>query len=262
MVCREIIRQLEQLSPPAYACGWDNVGLLVGRADQTVGRIVVALDATEECITYAVEQNADLIVTHHPMIFSPLKQMNDSSLTGRKMLLLAENKVACYAMHTNFDIKGGMAELAAARLRMEDAVPLEVTAETSGVSEGIGRVGAWKHPVSLRETAEIVKKAFDLSHVLVYGRMEAQVRTVAVCPGSGKSEVGKALDAGADVLITGDIGHHDGLDAVEQGMGIIDAGHYGLEHIFIEYMKEYLSRHLPPEAEILTWEGGVPYEIV
>lgn len=262
MVCNEIIRYLEELSPPAYACHWDNVGLLVGRREQPVHKILIALDATEECISHAIDQKADMIITHHPMIFSPMKQINGDHFIGRKILRLAEHGIAYYAMHTNFDIMGSMADLAANRMDIMDSRPLEVIVETQTGAEGIGRVGIWTESISLEKTAEKVKAAFGLGHVLVYGKKETQIHTLAICPGSGKSVIGEAVNVDADVLITGDIGHHEGLDAMEQGLCIIDAGHYGLEHIFIDYMKNYLDSLELAEMEVVTWEGKVPYEII
>lgn len=262
MVCDDIIYYLEQLSPPSYACHWDNVGLLIGRREQPVHKILIALDATEECISHAIDQQADMIITHHPMIFSPMKQINGDDFIGRKILRLAEHGIAYYAMHTNFDIMGSMANLAADRMEIVDSHPLEVTVETQTGAEGIGRVGIWTEVVSLEKATEKVKTAFGLEHVLVYGKKETPIHTLAICPGSGKSVIGETVKAGADVLITGDIGHHEGLDAMEQGLCIIDAGHYGLEHIFIDYMKDYLDGLELAEIEVVTWEGKVPYEIV
>ena len=108
MIMKELAKELEQLSPSRYACSWDNVGLLVGRYDQEIKKVVVTLDATNEVIEEAKKRNADLILTHHPIIFSSMKRVNDETILGRKLMTLIENKMACYAMHTNFDTVGGM----------------------------------------------------------------------------------------------------------------------------------------------------------
>lgn len=262
MVCNDIIQMLEQLSPPSYACSWDNVGLLVGRRNQPVHRIVVGLDATDQLISYGIQSKADMIITHHPMIYSSMKRINDDDFIGRKILLLAEHGIAYYAMHTNFDIKGSMADLAAQRMELQETKPLDVTVETETGAEGIGRVGLYKNEITLEDMAHKVKEAFGLEQVLVYGEKDTKVHNLAISPGSGKSVIGEAIKAGADVLITGDIGHHDGLDAMEQGLCIIDAGHYGIEHIFIDYIKEYLDGLLSGDVTISTWKGGVPYEVI
>ena len=97
---------LERFAPKEYACSWDNVGLLIGRADQEIQRVIVALDATNAVVDRAVAEGADLIITHHPMIFSSMKRVNDDGFLGNKILKLVENRISVFAMHTNFDVIG------------------------------------------------------------------------------------------------------------------------------------------------------------
>ena len=140
-------------------------------------------------------------------------------------------------------------------IRAKDAEILEVTAEgdigEEDEPEGIGRVSDLEIPMTLRECCEDVKDAFHLGAVKVFGNLEDKVKRIAICPGSGKSVIQAALDKHADVLITGDIGHHEGIDAVAQGMAIIDGGHYGIEHIFIEDMRQYLEKNLK-DVEVIS----------
>ena len=110
--------------------------------------------------------------------------------------------------------------------------------------EGIGRVGKLPHPMTLRECGEQVKVAYGIPNVRLFGDPDTQVSLVGICPGAGKSTMPLALGFGCDVYITGDIDHHTGIDAVDQGMCIIDAGHYGVEHIFMEDVKAYLEKVL------------------
>lgn len=257
MKCYEIMQVLQALSPQMYAMDWDNVGLLVGRKDQDVNKIMIALDATEEVVNKAVEQGVDMIVTHHPMLFRSIKQVTDETAIGRKILKLAENHIAYFAMHTNFDIKGSMAELAAKRIGLIDADVLEVTYENDGIVEGIGRIGDYEKAISIVELAEKVKKEFQMETVMLYGDTDSQVKRIAISPGSGKSMMKEALRQKADVLITGDFGHHEGLDAVEDGLQIIDATHYGLEYIFIEFIEEYL-RENAANLELISCATGCP----
>lgn len=266
MRLKKILEWLEELSPVTYAEEWDNVGLLVGDDEQEIKRIVIALDASDSVIKQAVELQADLVLTHHPMIFKPVKQINNHSMIGRRILALASNRIAYYAMHTNFDIKGGMAELAAEKLELTETVPLDVTTVIDGQPEGIGRTGLLKEAVEVRLLAEKVKEQFGLKNVTVYGDITKKVRKVAVCPGSGKSEIENALKQKADILITGDIGHHEGIDAVDMGLVIMDATHYGLEHIFIEFMAGYLREKLKEAGEeqlqIICLDTGSPVTIL
>jgi putative NIF3 family GTP cyclohydrolase 1 type 2 len=124
--------------------------------------------------------------------------------------------------------------------------------------EGIGRAGVLPEPMKLSELAARVSEVFDIEHVRYYGDPEQMLVTCAILPGSGKGEVDLAVKSGADVYITGDINHHDGIDAVEKGIAVIDAGHYGVEKIFIPYMKEYLEREVP-SVRIISCDGGMPF---
>jgi len=241
MKCCEIMKVLEELSPKQYALDWDNVGLLVGDKEQEIHKIYVTLDVTERAVDEAVKLGADMIVSHHPMIFSKIKRVTTETPVGRKILKLSANNICCYAMHTNFDVKGGMSELMAEYMGIQPEDILEETAE----EEGIGRIGQLKKEnetfFTVQELAEVVKKRFDLDHVFVYGDLTRETRRIALSPGSGKSMFGLAAAKGADVLISGDFGHHEGLDAVELGIAVIDATHAGIERIFIDYIANYLE---------------------
>lgn len=165
MLCQEIIETLEARYPGSCAMDWDNVGLLVGRRKKEVHRIYVAVDATDEVIEEAIEAQADMLVTHHPMIFSGMKQITGDDFIGRRVLRLIQNDIAYYAMHTNYDVMG-MAELAGKVLELSEPEVLEVTgsmhSESGEVPVGIGRVADLAQPMDLKSCAEMVKKAFGL----------------------------------------------------------------------------------------------------
>lgn len=257
ITCGDIIDILEKQSPMSYAMSWDNVGLLVGRKTKEVSKILLALDATKEVCDYAINNSFDMIVTHHPMIFSKVGRVNDETVLGDKVLSLIEHGISCYAMHTNFDTIGGMAKLAANMLALQDISVLEETCE----GEGIGQVGDLSNELTLLELANLVKAKFSLESVLVFGDFESKINRAAISPGSGKSVIDYAIGEKAQCLITGDIGHHEGIDAVDMGLNIIDASHYGLEKIFMQHIKEYiLSKCDKIEVEIL--DTGVPYKVV
>lgn len=243
MKCYEIMECLEEVSPKSFAESWDNVGLLCGREEKEVSSIYIALDATKEVIGEAKAVGADMLLTHHPMIFKPLKRVSGSHFIGEKILTLAESGMCYYAMHTNFDVMG-MADAVAEQLGLEDRKVLSVTYEDELSKEGIGRIGALPSPMTLAECAGYVKNRCHIGQVKVFGMPAETIVMAAVCPGSGKSCIEDAIRLGADVLITGDIDHHEGIDSVEQGLAIIDAGHYGLEKIFVPYMEEYCRRKL------------------
>ncbi|MBO4996518.1 MAG: Nif3-like dinuclear metal center hexameric protein [Lachnospira sp.] len=254
MKCCEIMECLRQLSPEHYACDWDNVGLLVGRKEQEVHSIMVALDASMEVIEQAIEKQVDMLITHHPMIFGSIKTVNEDTLVGRKILSLVENHMCYYAMHTNFDIMGSMADLAAERLGLLQTSPLEITCEDENGLQGIGRIGYLEQEIALKDLTQQVKQAFALDKLMVYGSLEKKVNYIAISPGSGRSMIREALQRGVQVLITGDIGHHEGLDAAEEGLCIIDATHYGLEYIFTSFIKEYLKKQ---DFDVVVKESDV-----
>ena len=264
MQCSKMIEYLEQLAPLSMACSWDNSGFLAGRSRKEVKKVLIALDATDEVVDQAVREQVDFLLTHHPLIFQPLKKINDQDFISNRILRLLQADISYYAMHTSFDAApGGMADLAAERLKLSEQTVLEEMGECETGVYGIGKTGRLLYPVTVQELAEQVKQAFDLPFVTVYG-MDVHrdaVERIAVCPGSGKSVIGVAGKASAQVLVTGDIGHHEGIDAAANGLTVIDAGHYGLEHIFMDAMASYL-RKAEENLEILETEIHFPASLV
>lgn len=232
MQCKRIMEAIEAKCPPEYACEWDNVGLLAGRDDKEVRKIYVALDADDPVIDEAAAFGADMLVTHHPLIFQGLRSVSNKSLIGNRVVRLLQNDISYYAAHTNYDV-ARMADLAAERLGIRQSEVLEVTVPGE-VCRGIGRIGSLEQPMSAGEYGSFVREQFRLPGVRLFGEQSRRISRVAVCPGSGKSVLGTALAKGAELIVTGDIGHHEGIDAAAQGLCVLDAGHYGLEHIFVE----------------------------
>ena len=260
MKCYEIIDKLESLSPTEFAEEWDNIGLLAGRRDKEVRTVYIALDATDAVIEEAVRLGADLLLTHHPLIFKKMSRVNTDDFIGRRVCELIRNDISYYAMHTNFDVMG-MADAAADELSLKDRRVLDVTYEDDISKEGCGRVGELKDSMRVEALAGLVKEKFHVPNVRVFGDLDSPVRTVAVMPGSGGGFIQDALAAGADVMITGDVGHHEGIDAVAQGVAVIDAGHYGIEKLFISYMEEFMKRELPG-VQIYKAEIREPFIVV
>jgi dinuclear metal center YbgI/SA1388 family protein len=242
MKCREVIHILEELAPTRYACSWDNVGLLLGRRDKEVKKLYLALDVTDEVLDEVIGGGYDMLITHHPILFRPVSRINDDDYLGRWMLRLLAQDISCYALHTNFDISPGcMGDLAAERLGLKAERPLEITVPDAEHPQGVGRIGTLEEEVTVGELCEKVKKAFGLPFVTLYSANEDRpAKRIAISPGSGKGMTKIAEEAECDVLISGDFGHHDGMDAVAAGISVINAGHYGLEHIFMEFIEEFL----------------------
>ncbi len=260
----EFVSLLESIVPPAYACDWDNTGLVCGRLGSPVRRVMVAVDARERVIRQAAAEGVQFLLTHHPLIFGGgITSVNEATLTGRKLLMLIENGIACYGMHTSFDAAPGcMADLAAARLGLTDTRYM-LPAEPEGLpAGGIGVVGELHEPMKEEELAEAVKRAFGLFTVnLISVSEDRLIRRVALLPGSGKGEVDIAREMGAQAMVTGDITHHVGIDGADEGLTIIDAGHFGVEQIFVPFMAETLRKRLPEGVEVLTARERNPFSI-
>lgn len=241
----KIIECLAETYPLKMAEKWDNPGLQVGRTDRPVKKVMVALDATDDVIAQCIEWGAELLVTHHPLMMSGISKINCDTLSGRRVLALAEHGISHYAIHTNYDVTK-MAELAEAALKLKKTEILEVTGtDEQGNAYGIGKIGELQKKMTAADCCEMVKKSFGLKSVRLFGCTDTVVKRIAVSPGSGKSMIAPAAASGVQLLITGDIGHHEGLDAVDQGLCVIDAGHYGIEHIFIHDMAGFLKEKFP-----------------
>ncbi len=266
MKCREVVEILETLAPERMACDWDNPGLLAGRMDKEVKKILLTIDADDSAVEAAVSMGADMIVSHHPLIFRPVKRVTDQDFIGRRLLSMIQADMSYFAMHTNLDAAPGcVSDLAAGRLGLETRAPLALLGEEEGTPYGIGKTGVLKEPVTGKEFAGQIKKEFGLPFVTVYGNQlweKEPVRKAAVCPGAGGSTIRAALAVGAQALVTGDIGHHDGIDAAAQGMMIIDAGHYGLAYIFMDHVEKYLRERLGDHIDVVKMPISFPAEVL
>ena len=260
MKVKELTAWLDHEYPAEAAENWDNVGLLVGDDEEGVFHVFLALDLTEETLEEAVQEGADMIITHHPMIFGGIKRINNYDSSGRKIMRLIRNNISYYAMHTNYDVLG-MADLSAGYLKLENCTVLSPTEERDGEEQGFGRVGELSETMTLGAYAKLVKESLKLNDVKVYGDLDREVKRIAVCTGSGKSMIHDALAAGADAYVTGDIDHHTGIDTVAEGLALIDAGHYGTEYIFMDAMKKELNQAFP-ELKVSCAAVKSPYTIL
>lgn len=251
MTLGNLYKELDSLAPFCNQEDWDNSGLQVGRSDWKAERILLCVDVTKEVIDRAEEWKADVILSHHPLIFHGINTVSDRDFVGQRILRLAEDRIGYIAMHTCFD-RCGMRDAIDQKLGFtegplfhDDGSRRETPCQPLDPLAMMGSISDLKEEMSLSSLCEFVKKQFDIPHVRLFGDPEKRVRRISVIGGSGKSEIPAALEAEADVLITGDIDHHSGIDAVTQGLSVIDAGHYGLEHVFMDYMEEALGRRLP-----------------
>ena len=265
MECKEIMRRLEGVIPPACASDWDNVGLLVGDPQKQVNKILVALDASDSVLDQAEAMGADMLLTHHPLIFSPVKNVREDIFWGRRIRRMIRMDLSYYAMHTNYDVCR-MGYLAGIRMGLEEGSATFLAQEKPLIYEeravGFGSVGDLETPMSLSNYAAFLKQQFGLPGLIIYGDLSRMIYRAATCPGSGKSFGRDALVAGADVYVTGDVDYHFGTDMVAQGMAVIDAGHYGMEHIFIADMRQQVEWLLEGEVQVEAMPIRHPYTVV
>lgn len=242
----DILHFIESIAPPSMMESWDNGGLLCGRKDREVKKILVALDPFRNVIEEAIAEKADLIVTHHPLLFrDPLSAVNEDTETGRCLLALIENGIAAINAHTNLDLApGGVNDVLAATLGLEDIEIIHPMGTDAG-----GR------PYGLLRSGYVPEQSLDrfLAHVksalhcdgLRYVDGGKPVRKVAVGGGSCGDEMFEALEAGCDTFVTSDIKYNRFRTAFENGLNLIDAGHFHTENPVMPVLAARLAAQFP-----------------
>ncbi|MCL2171695.1 MAG: Nif3-like dinuclear metal center hexameric protein, partial [Defluviitaleaceae bacterium] len=241
---QDVIRAMEELAPPDLAQEWDNIGLLLGRHQAPVAKILIALDATAAVVEEAMELEAELIITHHPLTMSGMKRINDSNPLGRRVMRLLENKIALYCAHTNLDAaKGGINDILFERLGLNHMGFFAKAANGAA----FGRIGLLEKEMTLADFANFVKNCLGLTHISFCGEIDTPIHKVAVSSGSSASPdyFREIRSLNVDVFVTADIKFHAAQEALDLGLALIDATHYASEAIFADPLKAYLSEKLP-----------------
>ncbi|MGL4672386.1 Nif3-like dinuclear metal center hexameric protein [Cetobacterium sp.] len=260
MKLSKLINFLENKFPLNLAEEWDNVGLLVGRRDSEITGILLSLDLTDDVIEKAIESHLNLIITHHPLIFKPVKNINSDTLIGRKIIKLIEKGIAVYSMHTNLDSsKSGLNDfLGEDILGFKDGKILE-RLEKNDREYGIGRVYKLDETLSLEKLLNRLKEKLALDSIsFVKAKKLKDIKKIALVSGSGASYWRKAKKAGAEVLITGDVKYHEAMDAREENFTIIDIGHFESEHIFSNLISDLLKKEF--EISVATFNDGPVFQ--
>ncbi len=229
----ELYRFLNEKFPEDLRCEWDNDGLMTATDPcREVYRVLCALDVTDECVDYAIENKYDVIVSHHPMIFKPLKGVNYLDPVARKTIKLIKNDISVMSFHTRLDAaNGGVNDLFAKLLGLNDVMPFGADGEL------IGRIGELSEPVECTEFAASVKKTLGAERVL-YSLGAYEVKRVAVCGGDGKDFVKAAKAAGADTYVTGQLSYNIMEESNYFGLNMLEAGHFFTE----DFISAYLTR--------------------
>lgn len=243
MKVRDIAQLLEESLPLRWQESYDNAGLAVGDPEAQVSKILVALDATEEVVEEAIEMGAEMVITHHPIIFRPIKRLACQNRQQRTIAKAIAGGVALYAAHTNLDSAPsiGISHHLAGVLGVEVKSLLEPSSEEQ---VGIGVVGELREPIEAQSMLRLIAERLDvaaLRHSTVgENRM---VSKVAICSGSGGSLIEAAEEAGADLYLSADFKYHDFVDA--DRMILVDAGHFETEICAIDILSDILSKKIP-----------------
>ncbi len=253
----QVEQLIEKIAPRSWAEDWDNPGLLVGNSSRKVERIILSLDATLEVVEEAVQKKANLIISHHPLMFKPLKNLRSDQRPAIIPLTIFQKGISFYAAHTNLDQSELSSSLTFAKvleLKTTEFLSLTSSEINTGKSRGYGIIGYLPQPVTLGElwgtfltkinnvSSNCFPREYDLSSVRLAGNPAQKIKKVAIINGSGSSFVSKAIFQGADLFITGDIDYHGVLDSLEAGMAVGELGHFFSEIPMIKSLFEYLSK--------------------
>lgn len=233
----EITNVIEKYAPKTLASSYDNVGLMLGDANRDVSTVLLTLDVDLAVAVEAKAVGAELIISHHPLIFDPVKNITADTPEGKCLLYLIENHISVYSAHTNLDATlGGLNDLAAQLISLSDTIPLEENGEA-----GIGRIGRLPMPMKLSELANEIKKIYHVPCIRFVGDGGRPVSKVALCTGSGGDLLSLAKEKGADVYITGDIKYNVARSAAANGIGLIELGHYESEYIAVDLLEKIIT---------------------
>ncbi|MDO5754892.1 MAG: Nif3-like dinuclear metal center hexameric protein [Tissierellia bacterium] len=255
MKLKELMEFYENIVPLNLQEEWDHCGLQIGKKDQEIKKILLSLDIDHDTVDHAIEIGADLIFSHHPLIFTPLKEITDSPSVEGVVMKAIENQISCYSSHTNLDsVHGGVNDVLAKYLGLEETRPL--APNESSKLNGLGRVG-YMEPVPAEEYLKGIKKNLHLNEIIVYGDLNRDIYKVALCGGSGSDFIKNAIEEEADIYITGDIKYHDGEMAMDYGLLLVDIGHYESEFPVLEQVKKLFCTEYP-QLEIEIYDRRKP----
>lgn len=249
MRVKEIYGFLDTVAPYNTQCDWDNSGFMAGSYEADVTSVMLCLDCTNDVVNQAVRKGCNLIISHHPLIFRPLKSVEAHT----PLYNAIRNDITVLSCHTNLDMaEGGVNDILCETLSISNVQPLSA----EGVP--IMRMGDTDE-ISVNDFASAVKSR--LNNSVKFTDSGKKVKKVAVCGGAGGEYIYEALSAGCDTLVTGEAKHHEYLDAKRLGMNLVVAGHFSTEKIVLGNLCDKLSSSFP-ETAFYVAEEECPYETV
>ena len=250
MKISEFTAAMEQIAPRDLALEFDNPGLLIEPDHEEITHVLVALDCTTAVAKEAVELGVDLVLTHHPLFFHPVKHMTYSDPVTSAACMLLRHGIGLFSAHTNLDAAhGGVNDTLCTLFGIRDAIPFD---------EGVGRVGVLKAPETLASFASRAETILN-TRVQLLGNLESMVSRVAVMGGSGGDSIALAAAQNADVLLTGEVKHSDAIDAMTRGISLVVAGHYETETIVLEPLIKRLQNDCFGVQYNLSRSDGSPF---
>lgn len=252
---------LDAFAPVSLAEPWDNVGLLLGDASDEARNVMTCLTLTPDVAQEAIDSQVGLVVTHHPILFRPVKRITTGTAEGAMLLALAKAGIAVHSPHTAFDgTTDGINDRVCRRLGLENVCPIRPLADSLSESEaldgraiGAGRYGALATALDFTAFAERVRAAFDLA-ILEAVPSKGTVSKVAVACGAAAEFLSDALQAGCEVLVTGEARFHAAVEARTRGVGLVLLGHYASERFAVEELANVISRQFP---DVVAWPSRV-----
>lgn len=240
---------LDAYAPSHLAENWDNVGLLVGDASQEIARVMTCLTVTPESLDEAIQERVNLIVTHHPLPFQPVKRVTADTTPGRLLLDAIRHGIAIYSPHTAFDSAlDGINQWLASGIGLTGIEPLRASANQSAI--GTGRCGTPVRAGTLADLATEIKRFLQVGQLQIVGSLEMPLQKIAVGCGSAGSFLEDAKRSGCNVFVTGETSFHTCLEARASKIGLILTGHYASERFAVERLAEILARQFP---ELQVW---------
>ncbi len=245
MTISEVASIIEEFAPLSLQASYDNAGLIVGNASRDVESVLLAVDITPEVMQEAISLGVNMVITHHPLIFSPLKRLTSSNYIERCVETAIRNDIAIYAAHTNLDsAEGGMSWRLGEILgiEIESMKVLESTSSTDP-NVGFGIVGTLPHPRNTREYITEVGKKLNCRAIRVGEITQTESQRIAICTGSGGSLIEEVRRCGADIYITADLRYNDFMNPSGE-FTIVDVGHYESEYCAIDILFGILSKKM------------------
>lgn len=247
MKLAKLIEKLNEKFPENICESWDNVGLLIGDKNKDIKRVLLALDINSKVVDKAIEMNADLIISHHPLIFRPLKKILSDDIIGSRIINLIKNDISVYAMHTNLDSSfGGLNDYVFNLLNIQSKRIYVDQTNNRPI-----RYYELDEAINIEKISKKIKEALNIDKLRIISDeyySSSMIKKIALVTGSGMDFFDEIKDK-VDLFITADVKYHEAQDALEKGLSIIDFGHYESEVVVVDLLEKYLMDNTDLEIE-------------